>query len=414
MLQQLRKFTTFYLWFVFLTYNFAQSTYEKEWQSRIILNITEDPSSSIAVTWQTQTLHQHSYAQVAEATNWIEFKDSTKSFDAKVEEVKLNTGQSSFHYSVVFKGLKPNTLYVYRVCNDSVENEWNQFKTAQQNEAPFQFVYLGDPQNNIKAECTRVFSAASKKSPNAAFWLIAGDLIGEPSIDSLWNDLFYSLGFIPKETPFVPVTGNHEYRGLKYYTDLPKEERDKKILTPLWKVHFTLPENGVENLEETTYYFDYQGVRFIILNGTNKLDEQLPWLDKLLAENPNRWTIVSIHQAVYSTGKDRNTDVYRNKLRPYFDKYSVDLVLQGHEHTYGRTYKLNDEKIVDDNDKGTVYVTSVSGPKQYKLNDNYKNVMVKMGGKTQLYQVISINKSKLDFKSYTVTGELYDSFELNK
>jgi len=40
--------------------------------------------------------------------------------------------------------------------------------------------------------------------------------------------------------------------------------------------------------------------------------------------------------------------------------------------------------------------------------------MVKMGGKTQLYQVISINKSKLDFKSYTVTGELYDSFELNK
>jgi hypothetical protein len=97
-----------------------------------------------------------------------------------------------------------------------------------------------------------------------------------------------------------------------------------------------------------------------------------------------------------------------------FLKYSVDLVLQGHDHTYGRTYKLRNGIKVDDNEKGTVYIVSVSGPKRYSINPNYRDLMVKIGTGRQLFQLIHITKKSLVYESFTATGELYDSFELTK
>ena len=71
-------------------------------------------------------------------------------------------------------------------------------------------------------------------------------------------------------------------------------------------------------------------------------------------------------------------------------------------------------RVVGDNEPGTVYVVSVSGPKMYSVNSNYNYIMAKTGGNVQLFQTISVNGGKLNYESYTATGELYDSFELNK
>jgi 3',5'-cyclic AMP phosphodiesterase CpdA len=123
---------------------------------------------------------------------------------------------------------------------------------------------------------------------------------------------------------------------------------------------------------------------------------------------------VAIHQPFYSTAKDRDNLNLRKLYIPIFDKYSVDLVLQGHDHTYGRTYKMRNGIKVDDGEKGTVYVVSVSGPKIYSINQKSKDLMVKMGTGRQLFQVIGIDQNRLTYESYTATGELYDSFELEK
>jgi 3',5'-cyclic AMP phosphodiesterase CpdA len=162
------------------------------------------------------------------------------------------------------------------------------------------------------------------------------------------------------------------------------------------------------------YFVDYQGIRFVMLNGNEKLQEQAKWLEGILARNPQTWTIAAIHQPFYSTAKGRNNPRLRELFIPIFDKYSVDLVLQGHDHTYGRTYKLKNGARVGDNEKGTVYVVSVSGPKVYSTNENFKDLMVKIGSGRQLFQVIGINNNRLKYESFTATGQLYDSFELQK
>jgi len=101
----------------------------------------------------------------------------------------------------------------------------------------------------------------------------------------------------------------------------------------------------------------------------------------------------------------------RDNFKPLFDKYNVDLVMQGHDHAYARGMK----KIEGVNGKppsGTMYVVSVSGSKMYE--ENTKAWMDKNGGHTQLYQLITVEGNKLVYKCYTAAGALYDSFELIK
>ena len=112
----------------------------------------------------------------------------------------------------------------------------------------------------------------------------------------------------------------------------------------------------------------------------------------------------------------------RGLWKPLFDKYNVDLALQGHDHTYTRgrvePYEVN---LVDGENlqdiTGTVYVVSVSGGKMYKVKpgwEDYEALRDRVGNNKQLFQVISVDGDKLTYKSYTATGELFDAFDLIK
>lgn len=175
-------------------------------------------------------------------------------------------------------------------------------------------------------------------------------------------------------------------------------------------------------LEETTYYIDYQGVRFISLDSNKEREAQVPWLRSVLTDNPNRWTILTFHHPVFSPASDRDNRALRELWKPVFDEFKVDLVLNGHDHTYARTGDIGDKvgtqnvptgyQQAYDPDIGTVYVVSVSGPKMYDITKG--EFAKRVAEDTQLYQIISIDDSVLSFKAFTATGELYDAFTLEK
>lgn len=399
----MKKIITLYLW-LFVSFLHAQSA---DIPKRIILNLTINPSSSMAVTWHTKESHPESFVEFAKSTNWIEFKDSTVKIPATMSELNYK-GNKSYSYSAILSQLKPNTLYTYRVGYDSVVSEWNQFMTASESSQPFRFVYFGDPQNEILEDLSRVFRKAILTAPDASFWLFAGDLTDLPD-ESMWEEWFEATGFIHRIVPSIMAIGNHDL-----YFEVINGKKIKTNKYPLWQSLFTLPENGPDGMEETVYYVDYQGVRFVVLNTNYGLKEQADWLEDVLSNNPNKWTIVTYHHPVYSTGEGRDNKTIRETFMPIFDRYSVDLVLQGHDHTYARTHKIYQGRISEDESKGTVYITSVSGPKQYPANPMYKDLIAKLGTFTQLFQVIDIQNDRLIYNSYTTAGELYDHFELKK
>ena len=383
---------------------------------RVVLNLTEHPESAMAVTWRVAGETKHPMAQILPASAFPEIEEHSRTETAVCEKINPGEDNGAFFYSAVFSGLHPGTTYMYRVGSEGNWSEWNRFSTASDDRAPFSFIFFGDVQDHIQSMCSWVFRAAYRKAPNADFWFFAGDLVDDGERDEEWAQLFDAMGWVPRTTPLLLLPGNHEYPDRRYVS------RENYRITKLWGAHFTQPVNGPEGLEEKAYAIDYKFTKLVMLDGNQKLEEQARWLEKILSENRQPWVILGIHQPAVSTfaRRSRNMAGYGAKssvselLVPLFDKYSVDLVLQGHHHFYARTDRIKNGQRAGKDETGTVYVVSVSGPKQYDHGNQNRELMAKMGEDKQLYQVITVDPHRLSFKAYDVSGEVFDSFMLEK
>jgi hypothetical protein len=377
---------------------------------RVVLTWKGDPATSQAITWRTDATVTAAVAQVALADpgpgverGWRGY-DAKKvgTFPARTEPLKSDLNAAHYH-SVNVEGLTPATRYMYRVGDGTVWSEWFQFDTASDRPEPFGFIYLGDAQNGIKSLWSRVARGAYSDMPKARFIVHAGDLVNRGPSDAEWAEWHAASGWINGMVPTVPTPGNHEYGG---------------GLTAHWRPQFALPEHGPPGLEETCYTFDFQGTRLISLNSNEKLAEQVPWLERVLANRPPAitWTVVTFHHPVYSTAAGRANKAVRELWRPVFDKYGVDLVLQGHDHTYARSGVMREDNLLTGaqvrSARGTVYVVSVSGPKMYTLGT--LPWATRTAADLQLYQLIRIDGKVLKYEARTARGDLYDGFELRK
>jgi hypothetical protein len=385
---------------------------------RINLTVTEDLSTSASVTWRTDTSVKVASAQIVLANANPASVNDAKSLNATNEVVISKNGNyktlywdgvAANYHSVTFSHLKPNTLYTYRVGYEDHWSEWFQFKTAGLRGDKLSFLYFGDAQTDLRSMWAKVIRKAYAQMPNAQLMLHAGDLINRSGHDEEWGEWFEAGSFIHATIPNMPSPGNHDYgRG-----------EDSLELSPFWRAQFTLPENGPDGLKETCYFTDVQGVRFISLDSylveesDEYLQKQKVWMEKVLKNNPNKWTVVVFHHPIYSPKSSRDNKRMRETFKPMFDKYKVDLVLQGHDHTYARGMSKIPMKRKGEK-SGTMYVVSVSGPKMADSGIEPKFWMDKDTTHTQLYQVISILNDKLEFRSYTVTGKLFDAFDLLK
>lgn len=366
---------------------------------RIILTWAGDPATTAAVTWRTDKSVVGAQAQIAVAEDGPLFQKKTQSVQAESEALDV-TPNASLSHSVRFRGLQPDTQYVYRVGDGANWSDWNQFRTAAAGPAPLEFIYVGDAQNDIFSLWSRLIRNGYSEAPKAKFILHAGDLVNRGVVDNEWGEWHAAAGWINRSVFAVPTPGNHEY---------PAGDDKVRRLTNHWRKQFTLPANGVPGLEETNYWFDIQGVRIVSLNSNERQKEQAEWLEALLAKNPNRWTILTFHHPILSTAKGRDNKSLRELWQPIIDKYRVDMVLTGHDHTYGRS---NLASGTSGRVGGTVYVVSVSGPKMYNLEK--QPWMQRAAEDTQLYQVIRIDGKQLRYESRTARGVLYDAFTLTK
>jgi 3',5'-cyclic AMP phosphodiesterase CpdA len=391
---------------------------------RIILTFHGDPSTSRAVTWRTDKSIKNAFAQIAEAKVNSKFTDDVDSVDAVTEafdlgQYKGNSALVVHYHGAKFKNLKPNTQYVYRVGDGSKYwSEWIQFRTAKSSYAPTQFVYFGDAQNDVLDHWSRVIRMAYQTAPNASFAIHAGDLINQAHRDHEWAQWFKAGGFIHSQWTAIPAVGNHEFM------PLGRILKGKKKVSIQWRPQFTLPveKDLVPELHETVYTVDYQDIRVIVLNSNDHLEQQTKYLKQKLKNCTAKWKIVTCHHSIFSPAKGRNFQFARDHWKPLLDKYKVDLVLNGHDHTYARGHvpvRTRDEKGTSE--LGTVYVTSVSGPKQYELElkqiksykaDGYQSD--KTAEQTQFFQVITIEGNTLRYVAYTVMGDEYDRATIQK
>lgn len=373
---------------------------------RIVATPAADPAHAFAVAWRTDASVQAPLLEIAVAGDSPAI-EGVRQVRARTQPLQTENGVSHHHRADI-GGLQPDTLYVYRVQGHGSWSAWNQLRTLGEVGQPLTLLYFGDTQNKNVSHVSRVVRAAQKAAPEARVSLFAGDLVsgGDNADDSEWGEWFAATGWLAQETMVAPAIGNHEY--FEEFEDTPQERR---VLGRHWPVTFALPDNGAASSERTSYWFDAQDVRVAVLDGTSALDlgtaqAQARWLDTVLSANPQPWTIVLLHQPFYSPREGRENAELRDVLLPVVRRHQVDLVLQGHDHTYGR--RGEGEAATPQ------YVVTVAGPKQYLLSDEARRTMAPVGEDTQLFQVLRIDPQHLRYEARTVTGRLYDGFELSR
>jgi hypothetical protein len=317
------------------------------------------------VTWYSDvdTDQQLQLASAADATGG-EFPASTATtIDAEAGTSKTTSGQ--YRRSATMAGLKENSKYVYRVGNDT--NGWSEsheFSTSSF-DGDYDFLFFGDPQigasGNVasdQAGWEDTIDVGMKAFPDSELLFSAGD-----QVETAPNEDQYDAFLAPKqlrETPLVPTIGNHDV-GSKAYEQ-----------------HFTVPNNdpdsgaGTDSSSGGDYWFMYKDVLYLNINSNNgDVASHKAFLEKVVAEQgpKAKWTVLAFHHSIYSVASHTNDQQIldlRGTLPQIISDLDIDLVLQGHDHSYTRSYLIKDGELADaDEVKGKSQVTAGPGEVLY-------------------------------------------------
>lgn len=411
------------------------------WPDRIIVTLPDNPSTSFAVTWRTDASVDETIAQIALATDDSRFDVSARTIGANAEYLDragVNPGYGKalgnagrgpvIYHNTVFTGLKPDTLYVYRVRGARGNwSEWFHYRTAPTS-GPVKFLYFGDAQRGVLSHWSRVIRGGFALAPDARFVVHGGDLVNRGSRDAEWSEWFKSGGFIHSTRAVIPVAGNHEY----VPTEAGGSRDNLAVLSEHWRPQFTLPlEQGLpEALAETVYDIRYtQDLHLFVLDSSSaEWDAQLKWLVREGEASDAKWKIASFHHSPFRPGIN-NKPKHIQRREAFIEaakKAGIRMVLAGHNHSYARA--SYGEGILAKASEGDprklemIVVVAVSGGMTGKqtgekyergnaaISDRLK--LDRWANNTPTYQVISIDGDQLNLETRTATGQLYDQFTL--
>ena len=163
--------------------------------------------------------------------------------------------------------------------------------------------------------------------------------------------------------------------------------------------------------------------------------EHKAFMETAIAANPDvDWKIVSFHHSIYTVASHYNNDGTdrRETLVPIFDELDIDVVLQGHDHVYCRTYMMDgltpmtDAAIYDDENyssitgpDGILYITanSGSGSKHYGIKTDVEFPYSAAQNQERIPNVskVSISDTQFTITTYRTTDmSVVDTFTINR
>jgi 3',5'-cyclic AMP phosphodiesterase CpdA len=97
------------------------------------------------------------------------------------------------------------------------------------------------------------------------------------------------------------------------------------------------------NMKGRYYTFRRDNVQFFALDTNDNAvwENQLKWLEEELSLSQAPWKVVFGHHPVYASGVYGSNPAFIKTFTPLFQKYGVQLYINGHEHHYERTRSLN-------------------------------------------------------------------------
>ncbi|MFR9801279.1 metallophosphoesterase [Pseudonocardia sp. RS010] len=302
-------------------------------------------------------------------------------------------GQQLFAHARA-EGLRPGTTYHYRFrLPGGATTPDATFRTAPGpgDRTPFTFTAFADQgvasdDRGGGAPPDALTALVARDAP--AFHLLAGDICyadragrgdRDDSFDpGLWTRYFAAIERSAASTPWMFATGNHDMEAVY-------DDGDSGHGYGGHGARLDLPGTGPSGCP-SVYAFTHGCVGVVSVDANDLSTEirantgysrgaQVDWLADTLAafraDPAVTFVVVFFHHCAYSTSDSHASDGgVRSALTPLFDRFSVDLAVQGHNHQYERTDPLRDgeptreaadRSTVRPESDGTTYICVGSG-----------------------------------------------------
>lgn len=393
------------------------------------------------------------------------------------------------HHEIQLTGLPSGTKISYHVETGDATNFSSSAQMSFKTQGTvnyFKFAHFSDSREGVEGGLENNYGVntlalrqigLAALSKGAEFVLFAGDLANGYSSDSIDQKMQYrswkhSIEPFAGSMQMIPTMGNHEWFIDYYYDSTAKiaisvDKTQPHDAQSNFSNNFVLPKNGSgpetsgPPYGETSYYYDYQNIRFISVNDDYWWDSnaeqygaypngyigdvQFAWIKKTIEEaqaNPNiDHILLGWHEPPFPCGghvedamwyyggdKSKNGGIDRSYIvnrrdslwAMFSNNNKVLAVLNGHEHNYSRLKIDNSTPVHLDNTSNSKFVNPIwqiisggCGAPYYNIDPTVpwaKNVsLFSIQSNFVLY---TVNGKKVTLETYSINGELIDTCTL--
>jgi hypothetical protein len=310
-----------------------------------------------------------------------QFPKHSVTFPATVAANSVNGG---YNGHATIDSLKKNTSYSYRVGSEGNWSPTYSFRT-QAFRGDFDFLFYGDPQIGSSGDVARdgagwadTLKVSLAANPKAELLVSGGDQVETANTETQW-DAFLGSDKL-RQYPWAATIGNHDVGGKAYEQHFWTPNTDRSA--PFYNGDAATRSGG-------DYWYIYKGVLFIDLNSNAYASgsdaAHLAYVTDVINKHGRdaKYTVLAYHHSIYSPAdhaNDTDNQQRRQDFPTAFSRLGVDLVLQGHDHSYSRSYVIKNGKKANPGERpgasqvaqgpgGVIYVTanSASGSKYYDL-----------------------------------------------
>ncbi len=371
---------------------------------QIHLTWGDDPATSVVVSWVSPGPATRPRVRIGQRVIRAQPRQYTDGI----------SGETVWTYHARVSGLRPGATYAYSVTADNDANAADPFsatfRTAPLGRAPFRFTSFGDlatPNTAwVLSYGQSAYAVEAVESFQPLFHLLNGDLCYadlNPTVQpEVWRDFGNNNQMSAANRPWMPCLGNHEVEfgnGAQGFAS--------------YLTRYTLPDNHVPGFGARWYSFRVGSVLFVALDADDVVYQdagafvtgpaalapaaatghppiepgtsfyvrgysggaQTRWLERTLAagrgDDSVDWIIAQMHQCAASSSATGNgSDLgIRQQWLPLFDQYEVDLVLNGHDHDYERSFPVRGADRDAGTDVGTGAVVNTLRPHPVTTKD---------------------------------------------
>ena len=380
----------------------------------------EDPTqTTLVLRWQTDE----------PTASWLEYGPTPR-----CNQIMTITPESTSHKAVLY-GLVPNQdfcykVYVYNQAKDGVQTPVEgSFRTLFSAERKVvNFLAIGSTASDeLAVQVTtpgeepaaaalevqtqvRANLAELMNKHKSDFLIHTGNLTHSGLNADANAEFFIPFQDLLRRTPLFVALGPNEYGP-------DRADRDSKSFFQVnYRRFHDMPWS---NATPKYYSFDTANARFIFLD-TNAAEgavwapdlteqsAQITWLKSTLSSAAEKWKIVVMNAPAYSSGaRGPNTEVFLTLVK-IFEDYRVNLVLQGGDADYERTFPMFRGEAKP---RGVTYVTLGTAAMRPTKRENPDPSTARFVS-ARHYAAVKIVDRKLSVKVYSDKGKQLDSFDL--